>query len=331
MLTTSCTDALEMCALLLELDPGDEVIIPSFTFVSTANAFAMHGARIVFADICPDTLNLSAEDVEAKISSRTRAVVPVHYGGVGCDMDSIVEIAKRHDVTVIEDNAHGLLGRYGGRPLGSFGALATQSFHETKNFSCGEGGALVVNDESLAARAEILRDKGTDRARFFRGEVDKYSWVDVGSSFLPSDLLAAFLYGQLEQRESIQAHRRGVWLAYQEGLAEWAEVNGVLMPVVPEDCEPSYHLFHLLLPSATDRDGLIEHLKQQGILAVFHYQPLHLSKMGRQHGGGEGDHPVTEDVSQRVVRLPFYNSLTTADQQRVIEAVCAFHPSGRPS
>jgi dTDP-4-amino-4,6-dideoxygalactose transaminase len=326
LLTTSCTHALEMAALLLNTEPGDEVIVPSFTFVSTINAFILRGARPVFIDIRPDTLNLDERELERLITPRTRAVVLVHYAGVGCEMDAIMDVAARHNLVVVEDNAHGLFGKYKGRPLGSFGALATLSFHETKNFICGEGGALVINDPHYIERAEIIREKGTDRSRFFRGQVDKYTWVDVGSSYLPSDLLAAFLLAQLEAREQIQARRRQIWEQYNEHLAGWARNHGIQTPIVPEDCEQAYHMFYMLLPSLGLRRTFIAHLKDHGILSVFHYLPLHISKMGRQFGGKPGDCPVTEDVSGRLVRLPFYNSLSPSDQQRVIEAVTGFEP-----
>jgi dTDP-4-amino-4,6-dideoxygalactose transaminase len=278
----------------------------------------------VFVDVRSDTLNLDERQIEQHITSRTRMIVPVHYAGVGCEMDAIGAIAARHGLTVVEDNAHGLFGKYRGRPLGTFGALATQSFHETKNFTCGEGGALLINDDQHVARAEILREKGTDRARFFRGQVDKYSWVDVGSSYVVSDVLAAFLYGQLEQWELVQAKRRRLWEYYDLHLAEWARSQNVRMPIVPQHCEQAFHMFYLLVPSLAYRQALIEHLKQRGILAVFHYQPLHLSAMGRRFGGAPGACPVAEDVSDRLVRLPFFNDLTPSDQSRVVDAVRGF-------
>ena len=324
LLTTSCTDALEMAALLLELQPGDEVIVPTFTFVSTVNAFVLRGARPVFADIRADTLNLDESELEALITPRTRAIVPVHYAGVGCEMDAIGAIAQKHGVAIIEDNAHGLFGKYRGRHLGTLGSLATLSFHETKNFTCGEGGALLVNDSRLVERAEILRDKGTNRARFFRGEVDKYSWVDIGSSYLPSDLLAAFLYAQLEARDVIQGRRRALWNRYDERLRPWADDRGVQLPTVPAHCEQAYHMFYLVLPTPSSRAALIEHLKSAGILSVFHYLPLHLSEMGRRFGGQEGDCPVAEDRSERLLRLPFYNDLSEQDQDTVVDTVLAF-------
>ena len=324
LLTTSCTHALEMAALLLEIGPGDEVIVPAFTFVSTVNAFVLRGARPVFADIRPDTLNLDETYIEALISSRTRAVVPVHYAGVGCEMDAILGVARRHGIAVVEDNAHGVFGKYGGEYLGTFGAMATLSFHETKNLTCGEGGALLINDERYIERAEIIREKGTDRSRFFRGQVDKYSWVDIGSSYLPSDILAAYLSAQLESCETIQAKRKRVWHNYDERLRPFAGSYGITLPTVPPHCEQAYHMYYLLLPSLAQRSALIEHLKRQGILSVFHYLPLHLSEMGRRFGGKEGDCPVTEQVSDRLLRLPFYTDLTEADQERVVTAVCQF-------
>jgi dTDP-4-amino-4,6-dideoxygalactose transaminase len=324
LLTTSCTHALEMAALLLDMRPGDEVIIPSFTFVSTVNAFVLRGARPVFCDIRPDTLNIDETRIEQLITARTKAIMPVHYAGVGCEMDVILEIAARHNVAVVEDNAHGLFGKYKGQHLGTFGCLATQSFHETKNFSCGEGGALLVNDPRYIERAEIIREKGTNRNRFFRGQVDKYTWVDVGSSYLPSDILAAFLYAQFEARDRIQAGRRRIWEYYLAHLSGWACARGVRLPIVPGYCDQPYHMFYLLLPTLEWRQALIGYLKDRGILSVFHYQPLHLSEMGQRFGGRAGDCPVTEDVSDRLLRLPFYNDLTEADQERVVTTIHAF-------
>lgn len=324
LLTTSCTHALEMSALLLDLKPGDEVIFPSFTFVSTVNAFVLRGVRPIFADIRPDTLNLDETLIEQLITPRTKAIVPVHYAGVGCEMDAIMDIARRYGLTVIEDNAHGLFGKYKGRYLGIFGALATQSFHETKNFTCGEGGALVINDPQFIERSEIIREKGTNRNRFFRGQVDKYTWVDIGSSYLPSDMLAAFLFAQLEARTQIQAKRRRVWEYYNESLQDWAANNGVRLPIVPDHCTQPYHMFYMLMPSLQSRQAFIIHLKERGILAVFHYLPLHLSDMGKQFGGKEGECPVTEDISDRLVRLPFFNVLTEMDQARVARAIQEF-------
>ena len=324
LLTTSCTHALEMAALLLNLRSGDEVIVPSFTFVSTVNAFVLHGSQPVFIDIRSDTLNMDEGQLERLITPRTKAIVPVHYAGVGCEMDAVVEVAERHGIAVVEDNAHALFGKFKGKYLGTFGCLAAQSFHETKNFTCGEGGALLINDPKYIERAEIIREKGTNRSRFFRGEVDKYTWVDIGSSFLPSDILAAFLFAQLEVRDQIQAKRRRIWEYYDNHLQGWAKEQGVRLPVVPAHCEQAYHMFYLLLPSLEQRQALIAHLKARSILSVFHYQPLHLSEMGRRFGGQTGDCPVTEDVSDRLLRLPFYNSLTEDDQACVVEAICKF-------
>jgi dTDP-4-amino-4,6-dideoxygalactose transaminase len=324
LLTTSCTHALEMSALLLDIQPGDEVIVPSFTFVSTINAFVLRGAKPVFADVHPSTLNLDERLLEGLITPRTKAIVAVHYAGVGCEMREILEIAQRHHLVVVEDNAHGLFGKYRGQYLGTFGALATQSFHETKNFISGEGGALVINDPRYTERAEIIREKGTNRSRFFRGQVDKYTWVDVGSSYLPSDILAAFLFAQLEQREQIQGKRKRIWEYYQDQLFDWAPRREVRLPVVPEWCEQAYHMYYVLLPSLERRQGLIRFLKDRGIMAVFHYLPLHISDMGKSFGGKQGDCPVTEDLSDRLLRLPFYNDIVEEEQERVIRGIKEF-------
>lgn len=326
LLTTSCTHALELAALLLDLQPNDEVIVPSYTFVSTANAFALRGARIVFADIRPDTLNLDAAKLPDLVTERTRAIVPVHYAGIGCDMGTIMEVARDRGIAVVEDNAHGLFGKYRGRYLGTFGCLATQSFHETKNFTCGEGGALLINDPSLIARAEIIREKGTNRSQFFRGQVDKYTWHDIGSSYLLSDMLAAFLLGQLERRESIQERRRRVWQTYDEKLKLWAHDLGIGTPSIPDDCEQTYHMYYLLMPSLAARQACIDHLKSHGILAVFHYLPLHLSSMGRRFGGVAGGCPVAEDLADRLLRLPLYTTLSESEQMRVINALIHLNP-----
>lgn len=324
LLTTSCTHALEMTALLLNIAPGDEVIVPSFTFVSTANAFALRGARIVFADIRPDTLNLDEQALESLITPRTKAIVVVHYAGVGCEMDTILAIAARYGIPVVEDNAHGLFGKYKGQSLGTFGCMATQSFHETKNISCGEGGALLINDSQYVARAEVLREKGTNRSRFFRGQVDKYTWTDLGSSYLPSDILAAYLLAQLEARDTIQARRKRIWEFYAAHLAAWAENCNVRLPVIPSYCEQPYHMFYVLMPTFEERQALIEHLKARGILSVFHYLPLHLSDMGQRFGARPDACPVTQDISDRLLRLPFYNDLTEVDQARVVAAIYEF-------
>ena len=324
LLTTSCTHALEMSAILLDIQPGDEVVIPDFTFVSTVNAFVLRGAKPIFLDVRPDTLNLDESKLEAALTPRTKAIVPVHYAGVGCEMDVIMDIANRHNIAVVEDNAHGLFGKYKGKYLGTFGAMPTQSFHETKNFSCGEGGALLINDPALAERAEIVREKGTNRSRFFRGQVDKYTWVDIGSSYLPSDMLAAFLYAQFEQRERIQSHRKNVWNMYQAALKGWAEKNGVQLAYVPADREQAYHMFYMLLPNLDLRQKLIMYLRERGIYCVFHYLPLHLSDMGQGFGYSAGDCPVTERISDQLIRLPFHNDLTSDDQEQVIDAIMEF-------
>lgn len=324
LLTTSCTHALEMSAILLGIQPGDEVIIPDFTFVSTVNAFVLRGAKPVFIDVRPDTLNLDENKLEALITSKTKAIVPVHYAGVACEMETILDIAHRHNVPVVEDNAHGLFGKYRDKNLGSFGAMASQSFHETKNFSSGEGGALLINEPKYIERAEIIREKGTNRSRFFRGQVDKYTWVDIGSSYLPSDILAAYLYGQLEQRQKIQAHRKNLWERYNSDLHDWAYAHEVQMPFVPAHVEQAYHMFYMLLPTLELRQGLITHLRERSIQAVFHYLPLNLSDMGRDFGGKAGDCPVTERVSDQLVRLPFHNILSETDQERVIQAILEF-------
>ena len=323
LLTTSCTHALEMSALLLGIGPGDDVIMPSFTFVSTVNAFVLRGARPVFVDIRPDTLNLDETRLEAAITPRTRAIVVVHYAGVACEMAAIMAVAEAHGLPVVEDNAHGLFGTYRGRRLGSFGVLSTLSFHDTKNLSCGEGGALVINDASYADRAEIIREKGTNRKRFYRGQVDKYTWCDIGSSYLPSDILAAYLLAQLEARDEIQFRRQALWARYQSGLSEWASHHGIGLPTVPADCAHPAHLFYLVMPSIEARTRLLAFLRARQVLAVFHYLPLHLSDMGRRFGGHEGQCPVTESIADRLVRLPLFYQLSDADQQRVIDAVMA--------
>lgn len=324
LLTTSCTHALEMSALLLDIQPGDEVIVPSFTFVSTVNAFILRGAKPVFIDIRPDTLNMDERLLSGLITNKTRAVVPVHYAGVGCNMSEINAIAKASNIAVVEDNAHGLLGKFQNQWLGSFGSMSTLSFHETKNFSCGEGGALLINDEHLIDRAEIIREKGTNRSRFFRGQVDKYTWTDLGSSYLPSDILAAALLAQLEERETIQSKRQKIWQKYFAELRSWSQQNNVILPSIPADCEQTYHLFYLVMPSLEQRTLFIEHLRKQSICSVFHYLPLHISPMGQKYGGKAGDCPVTEDLSDRVVRLPFFTGMTEQEQEKVIATILSF-------
>jgi dTDP-4-amino-4,6-dideoxygalactose transaminase len=321
LLTTSCTHALEMAMLLADLQPGDEVICPAFTFVSTANAVALRGARPVFVDVRGDTLNLDEQRLDAAVTSRTRAVIVVHYAGVACEMDEILAVASRHGLLVIEDNAHGLFGHYKGRPLGSLGALSALSFHETKNLTCGEGGALLLNDATLVDRAEIIREKGTNRSRFFRGEVDRYTWVDIGSSYLPSDLLAAYLWAQIESADAIQRRRHEIWGRYARELDSWAASAGVRLPIVPAHCAHPAHIFYLLMPSLERRTAFIQHLRTRKILAPFHYLPLHLSDVGRRYGGTAGQCPVTEDVADRLVRLPLFYQLSDEDQTRVITAI----------
>lgn len=324
LLTTSCTHALEMSAMLLNVGPGDEVIMPAFAFVSTANAFVLRGATPIFADIRPDTLNIDAAAVARLITPRTRAIVLVHYAGVGCEMDAIMATASAAGVAVVEDNAHGLFGRYRQRPLGSFGAMATLSFHDTKNFTCGEGGALIVNDAALVERAEILREKGTNRSRFFRGQIDKYTWVDIGSSYVPSELLAAFLLGQLEEQELIQSRRARLFRRYATELVDWAQEHGVTLPHVPTECDNAHHLFYLRLPGLAARERFIAEMKARQVHCVFHYLPLHLSPMGAQWGGRPGSCPITEQVSDELVRLPFHTMMTDDVQSQVIDAVRAF-------
>jgi dTDP-4-amino-4,6-dideoxygalactose transaminase len=327
MLATSCTHALEMAALLLEIEPGDEVIVPSFTFVSTANAFVLRGARPVFADVREDTLNLDESSLEALVTPRTRAIVPVHYAGVACEMDAINAVAARHGLAVVEDNAHGLYGRYRGRALGTLGAMATQSFHDTKNIACGEGGALVLNDPSLVARAHVVREKGTDRHRYYLGQVDKYSWRDLGSSYVISDLLAAFLLGQLESAATIQASRHRAWNAYRDGLADWAAQYAVRLPVVPDHCEHPAHLFYLLLPTAADRAAFLDHMRARGVAATFHYVPLHSSAMGLARGAAPDGCPRSTAAAERLVRLPLFHGMTDDHLGAAIEAVTSFRPA----
>jgi dTDP-4-amino-4,6-dideoxygalactose transaminase len=316
-----------MTALILDLQQGDEVIIPDFTFVSTVNAFVLRGARPVFIDIRPDTLNMDETKLESLITPRTKAIVPVHYAGVACEMDTIMAIANRHGIPVVEDNAHGLFGKYKNQYLGTFGSMATQSFHETKNFTCGEGGALLLNDPSLIETAEIIREKGTNRSRFFRGQVDKYTWVSIGSSYLLSDILAAYLYAQLEVWQEIQAKRKWIWQTYEKELTAWAKANGVVQPTIPEGVDPSWHLYYLLLPDLENRQAMIKHMKNAGVNSVFHYLPLHLSEKGKEYGGKPGEMPVTESVSDRLLRLPYYYDLGELEMEKVLESVIAYKVS----
>jgi dTDP-4-amino-4,6-dideoxygalactose transaminase len=314
-----------MCGLLLDVGPQDEFIVPSFTFTSTANALALRGARPVFADVRPDTLNIDEVQLRSLITPRTRAIIAVHYAGVSCAMDEICAIAREHGIPVIEDNAHGIFGRYKGRELGAIGALGTLSFHETKSVSCGEGGALMVNDPALVDRAEIILEKGTNRRQFFRGQTDTYTWVDLGSSYVLADLLASILLAQLEAEKEICARREAVWRGYQEGLAAWSAENGVRQPFIPAECDSSYHLYHLVMPAGGSRDRLLQHLRSRGILGVFHYQALNASPMGQRLGASAGQCPVSEDASERLLRLPMYFSLSAAEQSEVVDAVTCFN------
>lgn len=324
LLTHSCTAALEMTALLLDIQPGDEIIMPSYTFVSTANAFVLRGGVPVFVDIREETLNLDERLIEAAITPRTKAIVPVHYAGVACVMDTIMEIAWRHGLKVVEDAAQGVMAAYKGRPLGSIGDLGAYSFHETKNVISGEGGALLVNDEKLVLRAEIIREKGTDRSRFFRGEVDKYTWQDVGSSFLPGELTAAFLKAQLEEAEAITKDRLISWARYHESL-EGLEAKGVIRrPIVPDNCQHNAHMYYVLLAPSIDRTKLIFDLKSEGVSSVFHYVPLHLSPAGKKYGRISGSMNVTERQSERLIRLPMWVGLTSEEQGYVVDRLEKF-------
>ena len=320
LLTQSCTAALEMAALLLDLTPGDEVIMPSFTFVSTANAFVLRGARPVFVDIRPDTLNLDERQLESAITPRTKAIVAVHYAGIACDMDAIMETARRHGLVVVEDAAHALMSRYKGKPLGGFGHLTTFSFHETKNVISGEGGALVINDERFVERAEIIWEKGTNRTQFSRGQVDKYTWMDVGSSFLPGELTAAFLWAQLEEAERITARRLELWNRYRDASSA-LEAGGLRGPVVPADCDHNAHLFYLLLPLPAHRNEVLADLNARGVNAVFHYVPLHSSPAGERYGRASGSMRVTDDCSARLIRLPLWVGMPADAPQTIVERV----------
>ncbi len=323
LLTHSCTSALDLAALLLDLESGDEVILPSYTFVSTANAFVLRGAVPVFVDIREDTLNLNEELVEAAITPRTRAIVPVHYAGVSCEMDRIVAIARRHHLRVVEDAAQGIMAGYKGRALGAIGDVGAFSFHETKNIISGEGGSLLVTDPDLVPRAEVIREKGTDRGRFFRGEIDKYTWQDLGSSFLPSETTAAFLWAQLEQARQITDARIANWQCYHEMLAPLEQFGVLRRPVVPADCQHNGHLYYIVLASEIDRQMVLDALKQNSISAVFHYVPLHSSPAGRRFGRAHGDLSLTTSLSQRLIRLPMWMGLSEAQQQRVCEVLSA--------
>jgi dTDP-4-amino-4,6-dideoxygalactose transaminase len=321
LLTHSCTAALEMAAVLANIQPGDEVIMPSYTFVSTANAFVLRGGVPVFVDIRPDTLNIDETKIEAAITSRTKAIVPVHYAGVACEMNVIMDIAQRYDLVVIEDAAQGIMSTYAGKPLGSIGHLGAYSFHETKNIISGEGGALLINDERFAGRAEIIREKGTNRSQFFRGEVDKYSWVDIGSSYLPGEVIAAFLWAQMEEAQSITERRLAAWDCYHMAMAP-LEHDGLLRrPIVPLECRHNAHMYHVLLPSLEKRTKLIGDLKREGIYSVFHYVPLHSSPAGRLLGRVGSSMAVTDDISDRLLRLPLWVGLNTDIPKRVADII----------
>jgi dTDP-4-amino-4,6-dideoxygalactose transaminase len=320
LLTHSCTAALEMAAILADIGPGDEVIMPSYTFVSTANAFVLRGGVPVFVDIRPDTLNIDETKIAAAITPRTRAIVPVHYSGVGCEMDAIMAIAVRHGLLVIEDAAQGTLATYKNRALGGIGHLGALSFHETKNIISGEGGALLVNDARLLARAEMVREKGTNRSQFFRGQVDKYTWVDIGSSYLPGEIIAAFLWAQMEEAQQITARRLALWERYHAAFAGLERAGDARRPFIPAGCTHNAHMYYLLLSSLAQRSGFIARLKQHGIQAVFHYVPLHSSPMGRKVGRAAGELRNTQQLSERLVRLPFWLGLEE-QQAAVIEKI----------
>lgn len=325
LMTPSCTAALEMAVMLYDIGPGDEVLMPSFTFVSTANAVVRLGARPHFVDICPETLNVDPDQLASAVTSRTRALLPVHYGGVACEMDRICELARQIDCPVIEDAAQGVNAFYGDRVLGSIGSLGAYSFHDTKNYSCGEGGALCINEDRLIERAENIRNKGTNRSQFLRGEVDKYTWVDVGSSYVANELSSAYLYGQLELMDQIAARRRTVYDFYFDRLTPLADSGHLRLPVIPPNCTSNYHLFYVLLKSGEVRTRLMEFLRQRSIQAVFHYVPLHSAPLGRKVAANQNATlPVTDDISERLLRLPFYHDIQTVEQQLVVDAIAEF-------
>ncbi len=318
LLTHSCTAALEMAAILSEIQPGDEVIMPSYTFVSTANAFVLRGGVPVFVDIRPDTLNIDETKIEEAITSHTKAIVPVHYAGVACEMDTIIDIAQRHDLLVIEDAAQGIMSTYKGKPLGSIGNMGTYSFHETKNIISGEGGALLVNDPRFVQRSEVIREKGTNRGQFFRGEVDKYTWVDVGSSYLPGEVIAAFLWAQMEEAQEITQKRLAVWQHYHESLAHLESDGCLSRPVVPDHCTHNAHMYYILLESGRKRTDLIARLRRRGVNPVFHYVPLHSSPAGEKYGRMSGELMHTNDLSARLLRLPMWVGITEEEQNNIV-------------
>jgi dTDP-4-amino-4,6-dideoxygalactose transaminase len=325
LLTHSCTAALEMAALLADIQPGDEVVMPSYTFVSTANAFVLRGGVPVFVDIRPDTLNIDENLIETAITPRTKAIVPVHYAGVACEMDAIMDIAKRHNLLVVEDAAQGIMSTYKGKPLGAIGHLGAYSFHETKNIIAGEGGALLINDERFAERAEIIREKGTNRSQFFRGQVDKYTWMDIGSSYLPGEVIAAFLWAQMEEADVITKKRKTIWKQYHEALAPLEAAGALRRPIISKDCQHNASMYYILLESLEKRTELIGHLKEQCVNAVFHYVPLHSSPAGRRYGRIHGDISVTDDVSGRLLRLPLYCELESSDIDHVVDVTKKFY------
>ncbi len=325
LLTTSCTHATEMAALLADIKEGDEVIMPSYTFVSTADAFVLRGARVVFVDIRPDTMNIDENFIEDAITEKTKAIVPVHYAGIACEMDKIMEIADRHHLIVIEDAAQGVMSTYHGKPLGTMGDYGCYSFHETKNYSMGEGGALLIKDESKIEDAEILREKGTNRSKFFRGQIDKYTWVNYGSSYLPSDMNAAYLYAQLENAELINNKRLSIWNQYYEGLKDLADSGKIELPVVPEGCVHNAHMFYIKARDLEERTKLIAHLKGNGIQAVFHYIPLHTAPAGIKFGRFHGEDVYTTRESERLMRLPLYYGLQKEEAEVIIDKVKGFY------
>jgi dTDP-4-amino-4,6-dideoxygalactose transaminase len=324
LLTHSCTAALDMAAILAGVAPGDEIIMPSYTFSSTANAFVLRGGSPVFVDIRPDTLNIDETKIEAAITPKTRAIVPVHYAGVSCEMDAIMAIAEKHHLLVIEDAAQGVQSEYKGKPAGSIGELGCLSFHETKNIIAGEGGALLINDGRFVERAEVIREKGTNRSKFFRGEVDKYTWVDVGSSYLPGEIVAAFLWAQMEDARGITDRRLAIWDMYNVGLGELEREGLLRLPIIPDECRHNAHMFYVLFGDLGLRMRAIEFLRRHGITAVFHYVPLHSSPAGVRFGRAHGDMTVTNDTSDRLLRLPLYYDMSEADTQRVIETLISF-------
>ena len=324
LLTTSGTDALEMAALLCNLKPGDEVILPSYTFSSTANAFALFGAKLVFIDIRPDTMNMDETLIEAAVTEKTKVIVPVHYAGVACEMDTIMEIANRYGLLVVEDAAQGVMSTYKGKALGAIGHIGCYSFHETKNYSMGEGGAILINDPRLVERAEIVREKGTNRSNFLRGQVDKYTWVDIGSSYLPSELNAAYLYGQLQEADKINQNRLGSWNHYREGLQELADSGKVELPSIPEGCVHNAHMFYIKTKDLEERTALQQYLREQGIQTAFHYIPLHSAPAGQKFGQFYGEDRCTTQESERLVRLPMYYGITNENQAMVINAIYSY-------